>query len=171
MDAKDNFVFLLLLLLSLGLFGSLSLTFCLWNKQAEVASELQNERHTQSELKSELAGVHNELQELKNELRDTVNRFYLGASEPSQDKLKRNVRQADEDTDMPSATELLTNALTEIIERKLVSYMNCDKNEYNHTKCTLKPGPKGEPGPEGRTGEKGTKGEPGDMGQKGGAKA
>ena len=42
--------------------------------------------------------------------------------------------------------------------------MNCDKNEYNHTKCTLKPGPKGEPGPEG---EKGTKGEPGDMGHRG----
>ena len=166
MDAKDSFVFLLLLLLSLGLFGSLSLTFCVWNKQAEVASELQNERHTQSELKSELAGVHNELQELK-KLKDTVNRFYLGASEPSHDKLKRNVRQADEDIAMPSATEILTNALTEIIERKLVSYMNCDKNEYNHTKCTLKPGPKGEPGPEGRTGEKGTKGEPGDIGPRG----
>ena len=161
MDAKDSFVFLVLLLLSLGLFGSLSLTFCLWNKHTEVASELQNERHTQNELKSELAGVHNELQELKNELKDRDN------SEPSQDKLKRGVRQADEDTDTPSATEILTNALTEIIERKLVSYMNCDKNEYNHTKCSLKPGPKGEPGPEGRTGEKGTKGEPGDMGHRG----
>ena len=166
MDAKDSFVFLLLLLLSLGLFGSLSLTFCVWNKQAEVASELQNERHTQSELKGELAGVHNELQELK-KLKDMVNRFYLGASGPSRDKLKRNVRQADEDTDTPSATEILTNALTEIIEMRLVSYMNCDKNEYNHTKCTLKPGPKGEPGPEGRTGEKGTRGEPGNTGQKG----
>ena len=77
--------------------------------------------------------------------------LHLGASEPSQvsDQLKRNVRQADKDTDTPSATEILINALTEIIERKLVSYMNCDKNENNHTKCTLKPGPKGEPGPEG----------------------
>ena len=162
MDAKDSFVFLVLLLLSLGLFGSLSLTFCLWNKQTEVASELQNERHTQCELKRELAGVHNELQELKNELKDRDSRFYL---EPSQDKLKRGVRQADEDTDTPSATEILTNsALVEIIERKLVSFMNCNKNEDNHTKCTLKPGPKGEPGPEG---EKGTKGEPGDRGHRG----
>ena len=31
-------------------------------------------------------------------------------------QLKRTVRQADEDTDMLSATEILSNALTEIIE-------------------------------------------------------
>ena len=222
MDGKDRLFVFALLLLFLGLFGSL--TYCVWSKQTEVASELQNERHTQSEAKSELkielVGVQNELLmlnsklqselvdvrnelhelqkrseladiqnqlrsklqgELQNELHQLQNemkivlqtalnsRVHLGASEPSQDKvqLKRNVRQADEDTDTPSATEILTNALTEIIERKLVPYMNCNKNEYNHTKCTLKPGPKGEPGPEGRTGEKGTKGEPGDMGHRG----
>ena len=110
--------------------------------------------------------MQNEVHELQNELKDTKSRVHLGASEPSQDKgqLKRNVRQADDDPDSLSATELLTNALTEIIERKLVSFMNCDKNEYNHTKCTLKPGPKGEPGPEG---EKGIKGEIGDKGQRG----
>ena len=194
MDAKDGFMFLVLLLLSLGLFGSLSLTYCVWNKQTEVTSELKNELHklqkrseitdirteqcskfhsevqalksTNSKLQSELAGVQNELHKLQIELKDTDSRVHMGVSEPSQDKgqLKRNVRQPDEDTDMPSATELLTNALTEIIERKLVSFMNCDKNEYNQTKCTLKPGPKGEPGPEG---EKGTKGEQGDKGQRG----
>ena len=189
MDAKDSFVFLVLLLLSLGLFGSLSLTYCVWNKQTEVASKLQDELvGVQRELhelqkRSELTDIKNELHsKLQGELKDELHqlqsemkivlqtalnsRVHLGASQPSQDKaqLKRNVRQADEDTDMPSATEILTNALTEIIERKLVSYMNCDKNEYNHTKCTLKPGPKGEPGPEG---QKGTKGEPGDKGAKG----
>ena len=190
MDTKDSFMFLVLLLLSLGLFGSLSLTYCVWNKQTEVTSELQSELHelqkkseiadirneqcsklqsevqdlknTNSKLQSELTNVQNELHELQNELKDTNNR----AGEPSQDKgqLKREVRQADEDTDSVSATEILTNALTEIIERKLESFMNCDTNEYNHTKCTLKPGPKGEPGPEGA---KGTKGEIGDKGRRG----
>ena len=194
MDAKDSFMFLVLLLLSLGLFGSLSLTYCVWNKQTEVAIELHSELHelqkrseiadirneqcsklqsevqdlknTNSKLQSELADVQNELHELQNELKDTNSRVHLGASEPSQDKgqLKRNVRQADDDPDSLSTTELLTNALTEIIERKLVSFMNCDMNKYNHTKCTLKPGPKGEPGPEGG---KGTKGDLGDMGQRG----
>ena len=232
MDAKDGFMFLVLLLLSLGLFGSLSLTYCVWNKQTEVASELQSELHelqkrseianiqneqcnklqsevqdlkntnsklqselhelqrrseianilneqcnklqsevqdlksTNKMLQSELADVQNELLQLQIELKDTNSRVHLGASEPSQNKgqLKRNVRQAGDDPDSLSATEILTNALTEIIERKLVSFMNCDKNEYNQTKCTLKPGPKGEPGPEG---EKGTKGETGDMGQRG----
>ena len=194
MDAKDGFMFLVLLLLSLGLFGSLSLTYCVWNKQTEVTSELQSELHElqkkseiadirneqysklqsevqdlkniNSKVQNELADVQNELHKLQNELKDTNSRVHLGASEPSQDKgqLKRNVRQADDDPDSLSATEILTNALTEIIERKLVSFMNCDKNEYNHTKCTLKPGPKGEPGPEG---EKGRKGEIGDRGQRG----
>ena len=55
MDGKDSFMFLVLLLLSLGLFGSLSLTYCVWNKQTEVTSELQNELHelqTRSEIGS-----------------------------------------------------------------------------------------------------------------------
>ena len=127
---------------------------------------MQDLKNTNSKLQSELADVQNELHELQNELKDTNSRVHLGASEPSQDKgqLKRNVRQADDESDSLSATEILTNALTEIIERKLVSFMSCDKNEYNHTKCTLKPGPKGEPGPEGA---KGTKGEIGDRGQRG----
>ena len=152
MDAKDGLVFVLLLL-SLGLFGSL--TYCVWNKQTEVANEV--------------ADLQKELHKLQNKLEYMNSRVHVEAKEPFQNKaqLKRNVRQADEDTDTPSATEILTNALTEIIEIKLVSYMNCDKNEYNHTKCTLKPGPKGEPGPEGPTGEKGTKGEPGDVGHRG----
>ena len=170
MDAKDGVLVFVLWLLSLGLFGSL--TYCVWNKQIEVASELADVQNDLLELQNERnSKVQSELQnELKNVFHAALNtRVQLGASEPSQDKaqLKRNVRQADEDTDMPSATEILTNALTEIIERKLVSYIDCNKNEYNHTKCTLKPGPKGEPGPEGPTGEKGTKGEPGDMGHKG----
>ena len=153
MDAKDGLVFVLLLL-SLGLFGSL--TYFVWNKQTEVANEV--------------ADLQKKLHKLQNKLENMNSREHLGAKKPSYDKgqLKRDVRQADEDADTPSATEILTNALTEIIERKLISYMNCDKNEYNHTKCTLKPGPKGEPGPEGRTGEKGKKGEPGDMGHRGG---
>ena len=154
MDAKDGLVFVLLLL-SLGLFGSLTLTYCVWNKQTEVANEV--------------ADLQKELQELQHELKNVNSRVHLGTREPYYDKdqLQRIVRQADENTNTLSATELLTNALTEIIERKIVSYMNYNKNEYNHTKCTLKPGPKGEPGPEGRTGEKGTKGEPGDMGHRG----
>ena len=166
MDTKDSFMLFILLLLSLGLFGSLTLTYCVWNKQTEVTREL-------ADLQNEL------LRKLPGEL------LVKG-------QLKRNVRQADEDTDMPSAMEI-RNALTEINEMKLLlaDYMNCSKNDYNHTKCTLQPGPKGEPGdtgppgipgiagpvglkgdtghqgPEGPAGEKGTKGEPGSMGQKG----
>ena len=142
MDTKDSFVFFVLLLLSIGL---LTLTYCVWNKQAEVTKEL-------ADLQSKV--VPGEL--------------------PVKGQLKQNVQQADEDTEMPSAVEI-RNALTEINEIKLLlaAYVNCSKNEFNHTKCTLQPGPKREPGdtglqgPVGLPGEKGIKGEPGSMGQKG----
>ena len=52
MDAKDGLVFVLLLL-SLGLFGSL--TYCVWNKQTEVANEvadLQKKLHKSTEIMS-----------------------------------------------------------------------------------------------------------------------
>ena len=84
MDAKDRLFVFVLLLLSLGLFGSLSLTYCVWNKQTEVAGELQNERCTQSEVKSELKielmGVQNELlmlnSKLQSELVDVRNELH-----------------------------------------------------------------------------------------------
>ena len=129
MDAKDSFFVFALLLLSLGLFGSLSLTYCVWNKQTEVASELQNELHSklrselQNEMKSELADVRNELHKLQNEMNS---RMHLGASGLSRDKgqLKRNVRQADKDTNTVSTTDILTI---------LMAYVNCSRNEFNQT--------------------------------------
>ena len=158
MDAKDSFVFFALLLLSLGLFGSLSLTYCVWNKQTDIQKELHNK--LQSELQNEL----------KNVFQAALNsRMHLGTKEPFQIKgqLKRNLRQVNEDTDMPSATEILTNALTEIIEMKLMSYVECNTDEYNQTNCTLRPGPKGEPGDTGPPGMRGMAGQSGERGLKG----
>ena len=81
MDAKDSFFAFVLLLLSLGLFSSLSLTYCVWTKQAEVASELQNERHRK-----------------QNELTNVNSRMQVSPPTLVKGHLKRNVRQADEDT-------------------------------------------------------------------------
>ena len=112
--------------------------------------------------------VGNELSKVARELADTQNELLrkLPGELLAKGQLKRNVRQADEDTDMLSATEILSNALTEIIEMKLVSYMDCNKNEYNHTKCTLKPGPKGEPGDAGPPGRQGIAGQKGQVDHK-----
>ena len=82
MDAKDSVFVFVLLLLSLGLFGSLSLTYCVWNKQTDIQNELHNK--LQSEFQNEM----------KNVLQAALNsRVQLGTSEPSQvnGKLKRNV--------------------------------------------------------------------------------
>ena len=160
MEAKDCVV-VILMLLSVGLFNG-TLTYCVWNKQLELANELQ--RKLKSNLQSELQN------ELKNVFQVALNnRVHFQTSEPSQVKglLKRDVRQADGETDTLSATEILTNALTEIIELKLTSYMDCNRNEYNFTQCTLKPGPKGEPGDTGPPGVQGRSGEKGDMGDRG----
>ena len=187
MDAKDSIV-VILLLLSLGLFGSL--TYSVWNKQ--------------SQLSSELVDLQNKLQELQKQVAlNDKEQSRARKSSQVKGQLKRNVRQAelgdigqdDGETDPLSATEILTNALAEIIEQKLTSYMDCNRDDNNYTKCTLKPGPKGEPGdtgppgmqggtghrgssgpkgdiglpgPQGPAGEKGTKGELGDIGQRGG---
>jgi len=50
MDAKDSIV-VLLLLLSLGLFGSL--TYCVWNKQSQLASELDDQQSQLHELQNQ----------------------------------------------------------------------------------------------------------------------
>ena len=177
MDAKDSIV-VILLLLSLGLFGSL--TYCVWNKQSQLASELDD--------------LQNKLQELQIQVAlSDKEHFQASKSSPVKGQLKRNVRQDDGETDPLSATEIQNNTLTEIIEMKLTSYMDCNRNDYNY-KCTLKPGPKGEPGdtgppgmqggtglsgphgpkgdtgllgPQGPTGEKGAKGDIGQRGLKG----
>ena len=129
MDTKDCIV-VFLLLQSLGLFGSV--TYCVWNKQAQLASELDD--------------LQNKLQELQNQVAlNDKEQFQASKNSQVKGQLKRNMRQADGENDTLSAIEILTNALTEIIEMKLISYMDCNRNEYNYTKCTLKPGPKGEP--------------------------
>ena len=68
-----------------------------------------------------------------------------------------------------SAVSLLKQALSEIVNRQLNDYLDCD----NESRCTIEPGPKGdqgEPGPSGQRGEKGEQGPvglQGEMGEKG----
>ena len=75
-ERNDGLVFVLLLLL-LGLFGSL--TYCVWNKQTEVANEI--------------ADLQKEMVELQNELKNMNSWVHFETSEPSQVKgrLKRNL--------------------------------------------------------------------------------
>ena len=117
----------------------------------------------------------NELSKVARKLADTQNELLrkLPGELLVQGQLKRNGRQADEDTDSPLAAEI-RNELTEINEMKLLpaDYMNSSTNEYNHTKCTLQPGPKGHwtNGPRGiagPAGPPGSKGITGRVGSKG----
>ena len=79
----------------------------------------------------------------------------------------RNVRQTDSGTSQ--TVQLLTTALSHIVEGQLEALLDCD----NETKCTIEPGPKGmqgeigQRGPKGEMGEKGQLGHPGYKGEKG----
>ena len=111
--------------------------------------------------------VGNELSKVARELADAQNELLrkLPGELLVKGQLKRNVRQ---DNDSPLAVEI-RNALTEINEMKLLlaDYMNCSKSEDNQTKCTLKPGPKGEPGDTGPPGTQGIAGPVGPPGTQG----
>ena len=136
MDAKGSI--LVFLLFSLILFSSL--TYCVLNKQSQLTSELDDQQNQLHGLQSQLHELHNQLFQVV--LNDKIQFQESEHSTKVKGQLKRNERQAEAESDTLSATQILTNALTEIIEMKLTSYMDCNKNEYNYTKCTLKPGPK-----------------------------
>ncbi len=90
------------------------------------------------------------------------------------DTLKRLTRQSGSSQ---SATDLLADALAELIEKKLYTIMDCARDDAdNLTDCSLKPGPKGDKGclgdqgkegPQGMNGEPGVKGHIGYPGHKG----
>ena len=134
------FLVTIIVLLFMALYGSLS--FTVWN------------------LKSENEIFHSELKNFRKIIESDQTTVSL------LDSLKRISREA---SDSQSATEILADALTELIEKKLYTLMECDQHG-NLTDCSLKPGPKGEKGDTGEDGNKGTRGprgEPGAKGQKG----
>ena len=133
-------------LLFVALYGSLS--FTVWN------------------LKTENAVINNKLQNLE-KIVDSANFVSDQTSVSFLDSLKRISRQA---STSHSATEILADALTELIEKKLYTVMECKREGNNVTDCSLKPGPKGEKGDigeDGKEGPSGLQGEPGVKGQKG----
>ena len=132
------FLVTITVLLFVALYGSLSLT--VWN------------------LKNENERFHNELVDLRKVVGSDQAPISLLNS------LKRISRQA---STSQSATEILADALTELIEKKLYTLMKCDRDKNNMTDCSLKPGPKGERGDTGVDGTRGLQGEPGAKGQKG----
>ena len=82
----------------------------------------------------------------------------------------RTARQIDTPTTGSQTVQLLTTALSQIVEGQLEAHLDCDNES---TSCTIEPGPKGmqgEVGPRGPKGDRGRRGETGprgEVGQKG----
>ena len=147
-------------LLTITLYGGLS--FAVWNL------------HTQSvSLKYENANLQNQISELRGFIGANPNP-HSSDEATVMDTLKRLTRQSGSSQ---SATDLLADALAELIEKKLYTIMDCARDDAdNLTDCSLKPGPKGDKGclgdqgkegPQGMNGEPGVKGHIGYPGHKG----
>ncbi len=159
-------------LLTISMFGGLS--FAVWNLHSQSTSLKTDNRNQNTELRNQII----ELQSLKSENANLQNqiselRGFVGANPNPHssdeatvmDTLKRLTRQS---SSSQSATDLLADALAELIEKKLYTIMDCARDDAdNLTDCSLKPGPKGDKGclgDQGKEGPQGMNGEPGVIG-------
>ncbi|XP_064388529.1 collagen alpha-1(XVII) chain-like [Halichondria panicea] len=138
-------------LLTITLYGGLS--FAVWN------------------LKSENSNLQNQITKLQDIVEAKNSNPHSSDEATVMGILKRLTRQSGSSQ---SATDLLADALAELIEKKLYTIMECTRNDAdNLTDCSLKPGPKGnkgglgDQGPQGINGESGVKGHIGYPGHKG----
>ena len=166
----SNVKFTVFALLTITLYGGLS--FAVWNLHTQSVS-LKTEVTELRSLKSENANLQNQISELRGFVGANPNP-HSSDEATVMDTLKRLTRQSGSSQ---STTDLLADALTELIENKLYTIMECAKdNADNLTDCSLKPGPKGDKGclgdqgkegPQGMIGEPGVKGHIGYPGHKG----
>ena len=154
----SNVKFTVFALLTITLYGGLS--FAVWNLHTQSAS-LKTEVTELRSLKSENANLQNQISELRGFVGANPNP-HSSDETIMMDTLKRLTRQSGSSQ---SATDLLADALAELIENKLYTIMDCARNDAdNLTDCSLKPGPKGDKGclgDQGKEGPKGMNGEPG----------
>ncbi len=192
----SNVKFTAFALLTISMYGGLFLA--VWNLHSQSMSLKSDNRNQNTELRSlkenqiiELQYLKEnqimELQSLKSANANLQNqiselRGFVGANPNPHssdeatvmDTLKRLTRQSGSSQ---SATDLLADALAELIEKKLYTIMDCARDDAdNLTECSLKPGPKGDKGclgyqgkggPQGMNGEPGIKGHIGYPGHKG----
>ncbi len=154
----SNVKFTVFALLTITLYGGLS--FAVWNLHTLSVTELQS-------LKSENANLQNQISELRGFVEANPNP-HSSDEVTVMDTLKRITRQS---SSSQSATDLLADALAELIEKKLYTIMDCARDDAdNLTDCSLKPGPKGDKGSlgdQGKEGPQGMNGEPGVIGLSG----
>ncbi len=152
-------------LLTISMFGGLS--FAVWNLHTQSTSLKIDNRNQNTELqslKSENANLQNQIFELRGFVGANPNP-HSSDEATVMNTLKRLTRQSGSSQ---SATDILADALAELIEKKLYTIMDCARDEAdNLTDCSLKPGPKGDKGCLGDQGKEGLQGMNGEPGVKG----
>ena len=174
----SNVKFTVFALLTITLYGGLS--FAVWNLHTQTVGLKTDNRNQNTELRRELRSLKSENTNLQNQISKFRGFVEANPNPHSSDEttvmdtLKRLTRQSGSSQ---SATDLLADALAELIEKKLYTIMDCARDDAdNLTDCSLKPGPKGDKGclgdqgkegPQGMNGEPGVKGHIGYPGHKG----
>ncbi len=162
----SNVKFTVFALLTITLYGGLF--FAVWNlhtqsiaQSVSLKDENQNQNTELRSLKSANEHLQNQISELRGFVGANPNP-HSSDEATVMDTIKRLTRQSGSSQ---SATDLLADALAELIEKKLYTIMNCAKDDAdNLTECSLKPGPKGDKGclgDQGKEGPQGMNGEPG----------
>ncbi len=165
----SNVKFTVFALLTISMYGGLF--FAVWNlhtqsiaQSVSLKDENQNQNNELQSLKSENANLQNQISELRGFVGANPNP-HSSDEATVMDTLKRLTRQSGSSQ---SATDLLADALAELIEKKLYTIMDCAKDDTdNLTECSLKPGPKGDKGCLGDQGKEGPQGMNGESGVKG----
>ncbi|XP_064388410.1 uncharacterized protein LOC135336507 [Halichondria panicea] len=157
----SNVKIIAFVLLTISMYGGLF--FAVWNLHTQSTNQ-QNQITELQSLKSENANLQNQISELRGFVGANPNP-HSSDEATVMDTLKRLTRQSGSSQ---SATDLLADALTELIEKKLYTIMDCDRDDAdNLTDCSLKPGSKGDKGCLGDQGKEGSQGMIGEPGVKG----
>ena len=169
MEVKDG-ALVFLALLSALLFGCLAISAMhnanqiaeLQAQQQKIEKEylhlIQLANDATAVLQQSAANNHRMGEQRDNQYR-TVNRLRRSAEAPHDSSTSG--------TESPtSAASLLTQALSEIVDKQLNDHLDCDSTE-DESRCTIQPGPKGDQGELGPPGQRGEKGDLGPIGLQG----
>jgi len=165
MEVKDG-ALVFLALLSALLFGCLA--FSVMHNANQIAELKAQQQKIEEEYAHLIKLANDATAVLQQSAANSPNTARMGEKNNPSYRLRRNAETPTiNGTGSPtSAVSLLTQALSEIVNRQLNDYLDCDSLE-NESRCTIEPGPKGDRGEPGPSGQRGVKGDQGPVGVQG----
>ena len=165
MEVKDA-ALVFLALLSALLFGCLA--FSVMHNANQIAELQAQQQKIEEECIPFIKLANDATAVLQQSAANSPNTARMGEKNDPSYRLRRNAETPTISGagSLTSAVSLLTQALSEIVNRQLNDYLDCDSLE-DESRCTIEPGPKGDQGEPGPPGQRGVKGDQGPVGMQG----